>query len=77
MKLTANTVETVSAVLRKPLLSILLAASLVAGEADRVKETDKTETLVPWLYDGVLWQYADGREVRHPGYEDIIAGALR
>jgi hypothetical protein len=34
-------------------------------------------TRVPWLYDGVIWQYADGREVRYPGYEDIIAEATR
>lgn len=58
-------------------LSLKTGSALAAGEAEHVKEADKTETLVPWLYDGVLWRYADGREVRYPGYEDIIAGALR
>jgi hypothetical protein len=48
------------------------------GEPDSLRFVNlRRGELVPWLYDGVLWQYADGREVRYPGYEDIIDGALR
>ena len=62
----------------EPVTLLLKTGSvLAAGEAERIKETDKTETLLPWVYEGVMWQYADGREVRYPGYEDILAGASR
>jgi hypothetical protein len=48
---------------------------LVAGEVEGVKETDKTETVVPWRYDSVVWKYADGREIPYPTCEKILAGA--
>ena len=57
--------------------SLKTGSALVAGEAERMRETDQTEKLAPWLYDGVLWQYADGREVPYPSYADILTGASR
>jgi hypothetical protein len=60
-----------------PLTLLLKTGSvLVAGEAENVPSAEKAERIVPWLYDGVVWQYAGGREVRCPAYDEIIAGAV-
>jgi len=60
----------------EPVTFLLKTGSvLVAGEVEGVKETDKTETVVPWRYDSVVWKYADGREIPYPTCEKILAGA--
>jgi len=55
-------------------LSLKTGSALVAGEAEKVPATEKIEVVEPWLYDGVMWRYTDGREIRYPRYEDILAG---
>ncbi len=54
--------------------SLTTGSVLVAGEAERVKEAERTDTLVLWRYDGVVWQYSDGREIPYPACEKILAG---
>jgi len=56
--------------------SLKTGSVLAAGEAERVKETEQTETVVPWRYDSVIWQYSDGREIPYPACEKILTGAV-
>ena len=57
------------------IMNITTGSALVAGEVGKVPTTEKLETLHPWVYDGVVWQYADGHEVVYPSFEEVLAAA--